>query len=457
MSLRAVRALGEADAALAAGKVDDAARALAGVGDELSPAELDDVWRALGHHHLGADPPALRAAATGGLRGRNVYATHPTGAKLGENVKEWNKQITALDDAPRLHQARMGFVAYDAQKLDKATFELTLTPPGALAEERVAIELQLVPASDLPPAHAGAGDPGPARVQLVEIPNPPVGEPKYKATIQLDETLLAENLEFALGHELDEIADAVALGTVKQFAAQSQAGIFVEATYAQLGAAVTNHDRAVAREYLNVLGDLLEKRAQLTTLQNKKKLSPHEAARLPALQSEVGRREASEQALRASMGLDALENRAAKNEVLREAMQDHPHQGRLENYFYAARLRPQDPTVAEQWSLDVGADEFDTYVRTRPQNAPPSVMNPETVAHLKVPEPVTIDQFLAGGLYGGHETQSVEAFVENNPNYWLVLDKTKVGADGIEYRSYKQFMWNPRAGAGDVPPPRPPG
>jgi hypothetical protein len=108
----------------------------------------------------------------------------------------------------------------------------------------------------------------------------------------------------------------------------------------------------------------------------------------------------------------------------------------------------------EQWSLDAGAAELAAYQAGR--GAAPTYMNAQGVGHLIVPEPrETILQFERAGLGGGHETGALEAFVENNPNYWIELDgPEKVGADGVTYRRFTQYMWDPTAGP---PPPRPAG
>lgn len=89
ISTQSAQTLAQVDALLSAGKVDDARAVLAGLGSDLTPDELDGVWKAMSKHH-GVEAGTLPRTATSdaelpaakSLNPAEPYAILPDGTKI---------------------------------------------------------------------------------------------------------------------------------------------------------------------------------------------------------------------------------------------------------------------------------------------------------------------------------------------------------------------------------------
>jgi hypothetical protein len=88
-------ALADVDAALAAGRLDDAARALSTLSDEVEADELERVWTTLGRRHLGSDPPPLTVAPE-----PPAAAAMETPATVAETPRPVEETPTPVEEPP---------------------------------------------------------------------------------------------------------------------------------------------------------------------------------------------------------------------------------------------------------------------------------------------------------------------------------------------------------------------
>ena len=97
MSQNSLKKLGQIDNAIKAGQLDEAAEALATLRKEMSPDEIDGLWRGLGKHHLGKDIGPFPGSAADKARYKKLLQQIPDAAKL-------DALIAKVGDSARLEQ-----------------------------------------------------------------------------------------------------------------------------------------------------------------------------------------------------------------------------------------------------------------------------------------------------------------------------------------------------------------
>ncbi|MBK7537697.1 MAG: hypothetical protein IPI49_20445 [Myxococcales bacterium] len=233
----AAGAAGAADAAGAAESVESVESVL---------RQLDALGERVGVRHLGR-----QVEAVGGVRGAAVYAKK-TFVKDGvsrlsrlnpEKVRDGLKRVATR---AYQHGARL------ETKLAEASAEAasgTLRVPSPTGDLEVRLELRFK--ADLTPSGAHGADAGPARFSLTGG-----GGKQWTATVDLDQHLDPKDVEFVLGHELDEISELVRRhpGGLPAAAMEREMSASVMRQGAT-SAAATAHDVAHAREVVALKKD----------------------------------------------------------------------------------------------------------------------------------------------------------------------------------------------------------
>jgi hypothetical protein len=380
---------------------------------------------------LGAETRGLEVTAVGGTRGHDVYTRDPAKG-IGSGKERFKRGVNQTNEG-RVHRSTLTNIAVKDDGT-AATLELVV---GA---DTVSVTVELKETSKLTPGpHADTGGPGAGRI--VELVPPPASGGKWTAKVELDAATAQDDVKFILGHELDEIADFIktkGAAGIGALTAEGEAGLFVrwrERT-SSTGPTVTAHDRANAREYLSVAGDLRSLEAQLAK-------SPADAA----LKARVARRRESLTKLTDNMGLKDPQNIELKLATLRESVQDMegPAKKALTSQVPGEKQTPMDALI-DSIQHDVTTTAFRTAVSGVAQPG----LTEDLVAHLMRAQPqATAADFIKSGLHGGHHEASLREFIAANPEYALVM-RSEASSGGVTYRAYDQYRWN-----GAPPAPRP--
>jgi hypothetical protein len=148
MSLKTVQALGQADKALAANtpeKIAEAAAVLNSLRGEMSPEELDNIWRTLGRHHTNAELPPL-SQSTAPDAPHSTSTAGDTSPNTGDTPAKADDTAPKTDDtAPKLDVPK---IPGSTQTLDEVIEKLrklhpdhSFEPAGNMVEVNQQIKL----------------------------------------------------------------------------------------------------------------------------------------------------------------------------------------------------------------------------------------------------------------------------------------------------------------------------
>jgi hypothetical protein len=376
---------------------------------------------------LGAEIKGLPATAVGGTRGPTVYKPDPTRG-IGTSKERFERGITSTK-AGRMHGSEIKNVKVDDKTKTLATLDLKI---GSTDTVSVAIELKETSKLTAGP-HSATGGPGPGRIVQLEPPSTAGGN--WKATVELDAATSQDDVKFVLGHELDEIAGfiktkgAAGIGSLKD---EAEAGVFV--TWATRGTktpAITSHDRANAREFLSVAGDLKGLEKQLAK-------NPGDTA----IAARVAKRRESLEQLITNMGLRDPQNIELKLAILRDSLAEMSGPARDELMAYTKPRWTVMDVVVDTVERSMTVTEFAAATAGKPNTSLTELL----VSKMRAQAQSRVD-FLDNGLYGGHYDTALREFIDANPTYAIVL-KSEASHGGVTYRAYDQYRWN-----GTGPPP----
>ncbi|MCG8419053.1 MAG: DUF4157 domain-containing protein [Proteobacteria bacterium] len=364
--------------------------------------------------------------ATGGVRGPTNYAlTGNTGPERLAN------QVSRLPGRPRAMNAEFINPSDSSRSL---SYQLRVPMRGTSGRHvTVAVEVESVPQAQL--AAAGhAAEAGPARLILTRRP----GRAGWRAKIQVAREIRHQDVQFVVGHELDEAARIVRASpkaTAATIAEQQEASLFRRGGSAR----VTAHDRAAADELRALNDELQPYLARARGIPQGQPVPADLANNIAWRQSRLGR-------VMDSMGLGEATNKATKLRILREA-------GVSDDLIKGIQARWQQASY-------FASPGFQALERSSPNlRAAGSIMGDQRlVRHLMAPGP-SRGGFVANGIHGGHHTGSLQEFVRNHPQYYLVEAASRPAAR-TTFRRYFQFRWRgngPKPGPGDPRLPTSPG
>ena len=397
----------------------------------VNPARsLDETAEVLGARAAGAP--------VGGTRGLDIYQLDASRGLRGKSEAARKRFERGVNSArgDRLHGA----------KIEKSS--LTFTDDVAQLEmtvggQQIKVTVELKKTAELTGgAHPRTGDPGPGRI--IQLDAPKGGGKHWTAKVELDDALLLENVPFVLGHELDEIADFVVTrgaGGIRTLGAEMEAGLFVSwktTRGSTTPPAVTSHDRAAARELLNVAADLADINRTLL-------LNPGDkvaAAKRPNRQATLDK-------LMKSMGLLDPEHIELKMATLRKSFADMEKDPKL------ALTQPigKGESAPFQQLVDAvqrGVTTAEFMTATGAVAGGRTALSPDLVAHVIRAQPQSRHDFKASGLHGGHHQAALDEFLAAHPEYVMVF-KHEAESGGVKYTSYQQYRWNTEKGP---PPPK---
>ena len=281
------------------------------------------------------------------------------------------------------------------------------------------------------PTPGGGSAAGPGRVTL-KAPVPP--DTRWKAEIELDNTLLAENIRYVVGHEVDEVSRIVRKypdgASVAEIDAEMHAAIASRTPTAGPDGVVlaTAHDDASAVELLELT------RRHATTN------DPEEKAALGM----------SIEKLSHHMALDDLTNVGAKLALLTERGPLLRTASEVEWRKTIDRIRTlaADAAVARATALSTGGALPATSALKEGKFPTKHLVTPE--AHVDDPNLRGVEAFEKEGLYGGHDDDALKGWVANSERgYGLVPRASNASPDaGYTVFSYDQYVW---VGAGPAP------
>ena len=377
---------------------------------------LDETAEVLGGKAAGA--------AVGGTMGADVYKLDPKGGIRSKDRFQDGLEAKNLKEG-RLHGTTIDSTAIKGEK-DAMHAVLDVTVKG----EKVRITVQPTPTAKLK-GGAHGGDAGSGRI--VDL-KPPAGGQPWTAEVQLDNHLSRDLVAPVLGHELDEIADfivtkgASGIGTLKS---ELEAGIFIAWSKRAKGGpppSITSHDRAAAREWLNIAAEMRE--SQIAAA--KPRADASHAKRADARGETLDK-------LTRQMGLLDPQHIDIKLKTLRESLETMDD--RRKNFL----LKPDETTKAVVFDdlmdrVRRGVTTADAAVAKGAVGAN-TVFDDGLVAHLMRAAPNDADTFARNGINGGHHDGNLKQFVAANPEYAIV--QTNEATSGfVTYRTYRQYRWN---------------
>jgi hypothetical protein len=280
-----------------------------------------------------------------------------------------------------------------------------LRVPSPTGDLEVRLELRFK--ADLTPSGAHGADAGPARFSLTGG-----GGKQWTATVDLDQHLDPKDVEFVLGHELDEISELVRRhpGGLPAAAMEREMSASVMRQGAT-SAAATAHDVAHAREVVALKKDY-------------DNLVPTKSGNAPA------RKEVLDRAIEAA-GLGDATQLEAKLRLLREAgaPEDLLHQVRG---VEVRQVLGEHVGIMSSQGTQITEDLVDHVLWPRQQGA-----------------------FQASGVNGGHHTRRLLDMAWPNSEYVFVETASKRAGTTVA-RRFEQYKWNARTpipgpGSGNFP------
>ncbi|HEX7940698.1 MAG TPA: hypothetical protein VF488_02800, partial [Gemmatimonadaceae bacterium] len=353
-------------------------------------------------------PPAPRPGEeplhddVGAVKGSEVYPQN-TYEKNGVQVpSKLNDEKIKKAIKPAASQLGDVTLSSPVVKDGVATFQLTVPHAGGTAD--VSVHLTTKAPGDLSPSPAHGDDAGPARFVL----DHDATSGRWTLRVEIDSTVRPEDVQFVLGHELNEATELVRRNPGGKpsggFADDMQAGVMKPGATAT---APTAHDIAAARE-------VTELDKELAKVKKNKSTNP------AAIKD---REDVLERAIHAE-GLDDPTQIGAKLALLRGAGASPELLRRVEMVQVKQVLGAHEAALGR-----------------------PSTLDPELVRHLLFAEKG--GRFTDKGLNGGHHTEELRRFVETSDKYALLEVKTK-SAGGTTLREFEQYQWN---GGGPRPAP----
>lgn len=365
-------------------------------------------------------PPAEKATPRNAGEPAGKTEAHDIGAVKGADVYPQNEYVKA--DGSR------GVGRLNAEKIKKAVkpasqrkyvgdsvltlegkitdagtaLKLTVPAGGTRVEVKVTFEVK----ATLGESATHGGDAGPARFELNKAAS---GE--WVGKVEIHQGMKPEDVEFALGHELDEMAELVRRypgGKPKDgWGHELEAGVMKAGA---TSSTPTAHDVAGSREVVALYKDW-----RVLVQEG----SPNAASR----------KQSVDRAIRAQ-GLDDASQIPAKLALLRQAEAPPDLIAYVEHVD--ARF------VLEEHSKKLGA---------------PSALSEDLIQHLLYAHEKR--DFKGKGLDGGHHTSELLRYVADDPKVEVVQIKEKAAA-GTIYRQYEQYRWNeasqkPSRGSGELP------
>ncbi len=366
--------------------------------------EADALGDSVGVKKLGEQLEAM-----GGVRGASVYSkkTIPDGSgRLSRlNLEKVKDSLKKAVRQPRVHQAKLEAQLGEATA-DAATCTLKLpAPTGAVGDAShagaVDVHVELRFKGELSPSAAHGADAGPARYMLEKR-----NDTGWIARVEIDQHLEPRDVEFIIGHELDEIAELVrrypAGKPAAGFEGEMAAGVMRDgATTAK----TTAHDVANAREVVALQRDYENLLAQK---------SPNAEVRKQTLDRAIE-----------SAGLGEASQIDAKVRLLREA-------GATEELL---------DQVRRVESRRVSVDHVSA------ANNEKIFISEDIIDHILWPREKA--SFLDKGLDGGHHTARLMELSWPNSKYVFVETAAKPAA-GTVARRFDQYRWS---GEGAIPLP----
>lgn len=348
------------------------------------------------HNGLDEKPPG----DVGAVKGANVYPDNTFVAKDGStrvgklNAEKIKKALVSTAGKELVGGSR----AIDAAKAaseDGASFTLRVAQADGSTVD-VAVQLVVKSKADLAPSSAHGGDAGPARLELVRDPGG-----GWKASVEVSSSMKPEDLEFALGHELNEAAEVVrrypAGEPATGFGAEMQAGVMKAGAITDQP---TAHDAAAAREVVDLYNAWT-----------------HIAKQRGAKAENIAHREqVLDRALDAA-GLKDPSQIKAKLDLLRKA-------GAPDSLLRAVEKVEVTRLMSEHQANDLGGAA--------------SQLDPSLVQHLLYVRPK--GDFKGSGLDGGHHTAELLRFVGESAEYAVREVNVKAGG-GNTFRSFEQYKW----------------
>jgi hypothetical protein len=254
----------------------------------------------------------------------------------------------------------------------------------------------------------------------------PNADGSWSARVYVHEGLRPESFPFVMGHELDEIAAAVA--RLPAGATEAQIGVQLRARVFRPGGigavtALSAHDEAALEELRRVVTRL--KTPGLTTPQ-KTTLQLRLERQLEAM----GLRDATDIGVRVAAlrtaGLEAagLDVTAVERAALAG--------GELQRFLAAT------PLSAEAVTGRAGS----------------TIIDQNLVEHLMYMEAREGTSFVNMGVRGGHVTAELQAFEKANPKFAFVKTSPATPKPGrAGYHRYEQYLWDDVAAKSPTPPP----
>lgn len=380
LKLQRVRAAG--------GAVDDVVR------------ELDDLGAPVGLRNLGDE-------VAGGVRGAGVYTPRTRGDRIpsrlnAEKVRDGLKRANA-----RAYARGARLEAAIAQATADGT-TATLRVPTDAGTASVRIDLRFT--GDLPAAAHGA-DAGPARFQLDHDGT------SWTARIHVGHDLDPRDVEFVVGHEVDEIAELVRRHPQGKppegFDAEMSAGVMRDGAKTNQS---TAHDVATAHEIVAL---------------------KHQLARVPAGSDNAAHYDATLQRLLKSAGLDEVAEIDAKLHLL-------THAGAPADLLDQVRMVATRQLAAKHRAA---------------MGAKGTRFTEEMIDHVMWGRGRSASEFARGGVEGGHVTERLLQMGYPNGDY-VFVEVAQKAAGSTTARRFDQYRWRgpaavPSPGSGDFPTDKP--
>jgi hypothetical protein len=373
--------------------------------------EADALGDSVGVRKLGEQLDAVGGVRGAGVYGQKVYDAADGTKRLTKlNLEKVRDSLKKVLRQPRVRDAKV-----EAQ-LSEATADAaacTLKLPSFPAAEGVAkagaidVHVELRFKGELSPSAAHGADAGPARYTLTKN-----NEQQWVANIEIDQHLEPRDVEFIIGHELDEIAELVrrypAGKPAASFEGEMAAGVMREgATTAQ----ATAHDVANAREIVALHRDY-------------KNLLAQPAGKATA--NAEARKQTLDRAIEIA-GLGEASQIDAKVRLLREA-------GAPDELLKEVKKVQARRVMSEHSAAHGGKG---------------SLLTENLVDHVLWPHGRNTADFVSQGVNGGHHTERLLAMTESTKEYVFVEVAAKPAAGSVA-RKFDQYKW---AGGGPMPKP----